>query len=244
MFKAYIKQEELTGDNQYKTDNFGKQDAIMGTEFLEFPPILHIHLRRFMFDMDSFEGMIKINDRFEFPETIDLTEYLVQDSPQKSKSNIYDLYGVLVHYGGYSGGHYYAFLRTSTDPQWYKFNDSIVSKESVQKAVYDNYGSKERFYSAYMLIYVRRNDAQSLYEPISDDLVPEHLKMYKESTQIKENEIKVYFMHEFCLKSNVADKVLGFFPKIKEGFQFVSDDRIHMEKYDRSTTASELYALL
>lgn len=244
-FKFYIKPDELIGDNQYNTEKFGKQDAMKGTEFLEFPPVLHIHLRRFIFDVTSLTGTVKINDHFEFPETIDLTEFLAADSPQKKLSNIYDLYGVIVHSGSYSGGHYYAFLRTSTDPQWYKFNDSFVSKETVENAVYNNFGGNGRSYSGYMLIYVQREKAKTLFEPINNDSVPKHLKTFEEKIHKKEKNIKVFFVHECSLKLNVADKILRFFRNNEvENKNNLSRYDMHMEEYDRSTTISELYALL
>lgn len=177
--KSYISEEKLIGDNKYDTNTqYGKQDAVIDIKFIEFPPVLHILLKRFMFDVNK-NKMTKLNDHFEFPETIDLTEYLADDSPQKKSSNIYDLYGVLVHSGNYSGGHYYAFLRTSIDQQWYKFNDSSVSKESVMNAVYNNFGnvgSNNRCYSGYMLIYCRREKVEMLFKPISIDSIPNHLK--------------------------------------------------------------------
>ena len=75
----------------------------MGREFIEFPPVLHLQLKRFMFDYTRQNGMYKVNDQFEFPETIDLTEFLAKDSPSREKSNIYVLYGVLVHQVGVFG---------------------------------------------------------------------------------------------------------------------------------------------
>ncbi|OHT14307.1 hypothetical protein TRFO_15331 [Tritrichomonas foetus] len=146
-FKQYTSPEYLNGDNKYQTEEYGKQDAIMGVEFLEFPPVLFLHLSRFTFDYAT-ERMIKVNDRFEFPPEIDLTPYMAEDAPGKSKSNLYDLYGVLVHSGGVFGGHYYAFLRTSTSTQWFKFNDSFVSKDSFQNAVLNNYGNTEETVSS------------------------------------------------------------------------------------------------
>lgn len=174
-FKSYVKHEELTGDNKYITDEFGEQEAIIVNEFFEFPPVLNIHLKRFTFDTT---GTIKINDHFEFPEMIDLTEYLADESSQKNSVNIYDLYGVIVHSGSASNGHYYAFLRTPTDPQWYKFDDSKVSKETVENAINANFGDENHNYSGYILIYVRRENAKSLFENINDDSIPEHLKTY------------------------------------------------------------------
>lgn len=347
-FKNYVKPEELTGDNKYSTEKYGKQDAIMGVEFVEFPPVLHLQLIRFTYDPTQPTGMTKINDRFEFPESIDLTDFLAMDSPCRDRSNIYDLYGVLVHSGGALGGHYYAFLRTSTSPQWYKFNDSHVSKDSVENAVFDNFGNPaekeeendenddenhflknemkklssaqmgidicggrreedvnihdpeyewqrhkrevfdaehfkdikknakrgnnrrrnfyhgERYYSGYLLVYVRREDAESIFEPISDESVPDHLKAYIENKSRQQNEqleknikekttLKVELVHENILRTNSVNRILGFFPsksrvtqkEEKEEAEAINDIDISTksftETYDKTISTSDLY---
>lgn len=178
-FCKYIESEQLNGNNQYRTDEFGLQDALMGTEFIKFPPVLHLHLRRFQFDYNTLR-MTKINDKFEFPISIDIKPYIIDS---KEEDYTYDLYGVLVHNGRIGGGHYYAYLRTSTSPQWYKFNDSHVTKATVEEAVNDNFGGYnsidvEKTYSAYMLIYIRRSESEELMKPVDDNEVPERLINY------------------------------------------------------------------
>ena len=258
-FETYVEPEHLDGDNQYKTDEYGPQNAIMGTEFIQFPPILHIHLRRFEFDYQTMR-MTKINDKFEFPLSIDLGPYMANnisnsqsnedkrhdnnegdgenqtkneddgenqmkneddgenqmkneddgenqtknedddenqmknedDGESKTSDSIYDLYGVLVHSGSISGGHYFAFLRTSTSPQWFKFNDSRVSKASISEAVEDNFGGSsgsysEKSYSAYMLVYIRRNQADEIMEPINEDDIPAYLVKYAKGVPSSSN---------------------------------------------------------
>lgn len=70
----------------------------------------------------------QINDRYEFPEELDLDredgKYL---SPNADRSirNKYRLHSVLVHSGGINGGHYYAFINP-TAKQWLKFDDERV----------------------------------------------------------------------------------------------------------------------
>ena len=59
------------------------QDAEKGVIFLTFPPVLTIHLKRFDFDYQRM-GFSKIHDYYEYPETLDLTRYLAEDSPQLS----------------------------------------------------------------------------------------------------------------------------------------------------------------
>ncbi|OHT04492.1 hypothetical protein TRFO_28001 [Tritrichomonas foetus] len=400
-FKKYTQPDDLVGDNQYQVEGQGKHDAIMGTEFLEFPSVLHLHLRRFMYNVET-NGMIKINDKFEFPQEIELTEFLAQDSPDRQKSNIFDLYGVLVHSGGVYGGHYYAFLRTSNGNQWYKFNDSVVSKDSVENAIDDNFGdlapnisntdnsskdvpkpgknkdvdendkdkilddheidqneedevmehpnkldaddedeskiidnelikivsnstnvkeyplenkSKQSFtiftdgysqydsnnhytsiehhrsdpynrnfyhnpflqefdhrnhhhhfhpnhmnnrnrnkeikpstktYSGYMLIYVRREEANSIFEEISSDSIPKHLKDYiqqlteYEKTKIERSEkekntVKINIFAESFLRTSSANQIPGFSP---------NDSDLHTKTFDISTSTAELYASL
>lgn len=66
-FEKYIQKEQLVGENQYHSDEYGLQDADMGTEFTKFPSVLHLHLQRFQFNHET-EQMQKINDKFEFPE--------------------------------------------------------------------------------------------------------------------------------------------------------------------------------
>jgi hypothetical protein len=48
-FGKYIEKETLTRINQYLTDEFGKQDAEMGIEFIQLPKIFHLHLARFTY---------------------------------------------------------------------------------------------------------------------------------------------------------------------------------------------------
>ena len=145
-FDRYTEIEKLDGDNKYRAEGFGLQDARKGTLFHDFPPVLTIQLKRFEYDFNR-DTMVKIHDRYEFPEELDLDvgdrKYLVPEA-DKSIRNKYKLHSVLVHSGGINGGHYYAFIRPdlqSADAQWYKFDDEHVTKESTEKAVTDQYGS-------------------------------------------------------------------------------------------------------
>jgi ubiquitin carboxyl-terminal hydrolase 7 len=50
-FEAYVTPETMDGDNKYHAgDDHGLQDARKGTIFMEFPPVLHLHLKRFEYD--------------------------------------------------------------------------------------------------------------------------------------------------------------------------------------------------
>lgn len=90
-FKNYIEVETLEGDNKYMAEGHGLQDAKKGVIFESFPPVLHLQLKRFEYDMLR-DTMIKINDRHEFPPTIDLEPYLSENA-DKSTSHQYVLHG-------------------------------------------------------------------------------------------------------------------------------------------------------
>jgi ubiquitin carboxyl-terminal hydrolase 47 len=65
---------------------------------------------------------------------------------------VYELYAVLVHSGSAIGGHYYAYIKSFDDGNWYNFNDSTVTPitlEDVTKVFGDGRGSA----TAYMLKY-------------------------------------------------------------------------------------------
>ena len=238
-FEKYIEPEEMNGANQYSTDEYGKQDAIMGTEFAALPSVLHLHLRRFEFDYSTMR-MAKVNDNFAFPKELDLSKFVTD----KSKSYLYDLFGVLVHSGGTYGGHYYAFLRTSQDPQWYKFNDSVVTKETEETAIDDNFGGKS--YNAYMLIYVRHEDVEHLFEPVLDDSIPQHLRDYVVEIEKQEEEKRQELIKESMtavisisteddLRENTRAGISGFKPQ-KEHTISMNKDTTLKVLYDKVAT--------
>lgn len=221
-FKKYIETEKMDGENQYNTDDpkYGKQDALMGTEFIEFPPVLQLHLSRFKYDYYT-DRMVKINDRFEFPEEINLSKFIATNNDATNNDdNIYDLYGVLVHSGTVSVGHYYAFLRTSTDPQWFEFNDSYVTKVDKSTAIENNFGgsssssgsyySYQKSFSAYILVYVRRKDIDWIFQSIKDDEIPEHVRKFIEHPELftyKEEEGKEEEEKEIKLNVTLDDSI-------------------------------------
>ena len=188
----YVKEEVLDGENQYHSDRFGKQDAKKGVLFKDLPPVLELHLRRFEYDFNT-DAMAKINERFEFPTTLDMDreghKYFT-DEADKSVRNVYRLHSVLVHSGGPNGGHYYAFVRPLGVEQWYRFDDERVTKVKEREAVEQQFGGLEhqqhpghtpqwkypKISSAYMLVYVREDQIPEINCEVSADDVAAHLR--------------------------------------------------------------------
>ncbi|KAH8731800.1 hypothetical protein GQ44DRAFT_698046 [Phaeosphaeriaceae sp. PMI808] len=192
-FKDYIQVETMDGENKYYAEGFDLQDAKKGVIFESFPPVLHLQLKRFEYDFQR-DAMMKVNDRYEFPEVWDASPYLAEGA-DRSEPWIYHLHGVLVHSGDLNAGHYYAFLKPTKDGHYYKFDDDRVTRATLREALEENFGgdyqqangnvghrnpytrgwSSKRSMSAYMLVYIRETRLdQVLMDGTSVD-PPNHL---------------------------------------------------------------------
>lgn len=58
-FRRYVDKETMDGENKYMAEGCGLQDALKGVSFERFPPVLHLQLKRFEYDMIR-DTMIKV----------------------------------------------------------------------------------------------------------------------------------------------------------------------------------------
>jgi ubiquitin carboxyl-terminal hydrolase 7 len=189
-FKDYVAVEMLDGENKYQAEGFGLQDAKKGIIFESFPPVLHLQLKRFEYDIQR-DAMVKINDRHEFPFEIDLDEFL-DVSADRSQPWVYKLHGVLVHSGDLHGGHYFALIKPDRETRWLKFDDDRVTPVTDKEVLEENYGGEalngmpptlqrnqvramKRFTNAYMLVYIRESAIDDVLAPFTVEDTPAHL---------------------------------------------------------------------
>lgn len=185
-FDEYCAEEVLDGDNQYEAEGHGKQDAKKGGKFESLPPVLNIQLRRFEFDFYKM-SMVKLNDLHEFYGDIDLDvrdedgnlKYF-SSTADKTVSNKYKLLAVLVHSGSVHGGHYYAYIRPD-GTHWLKFDDETVTNVSEEEAIEENWGvssvpTRMRQANAYMLVYVRASEWDSIMCDVTEDDIADHIR--------------------------------------------------------------------
>ena len=194
-FKDYIQVETLEGDNKYAAEGYGLQDAKKGVIFETFPDVLHLQLKRFEYDFQR-DAMMKVNDRYEFPDIWDATPYLDEDA-DKSEPYIYHLHGVLVHSGDLNAGHYYAFLKPDSNGEFFRYDDDRVTRATKREAIDDNFGgdyatngingnlkgqnpytrqwSTKRSNNAYMLVYIRESKLDKIILPPVETEPPPHL---------------------------------------------------------------------
>lgn len=59
-FEDLVAVEMMEGDNQYRAEGHGLQDAQKGMTFLTFPPVLHLQLKRFEYDFNR-DAIVKVS---------------------------------------------------------------------------------------------------------------------------------------------------------------------------------------
>ncbi|KAI9136495.1 putative ubiquitin-specific processing protease 21 [Paraphysoderma sedebokerense] len=242
-FVDYCTVETLDGENKYMAEGHGLQDAKKGVIFENFPPVLHLQLKRFEYDMHR-DAMVKINDRHEFPTDIDLTEFLSEEAkasnppPQK-----YRLHGVLVHSGDLSGGHYCAFIKPKIDGKWLKFDDDRVTPATAKEVFDDNFGGEflprdangeiikpvkpvskfhKRFTNAYMLVYIREHDLENILGEVTEEDIPQHIpqRLNEEKTRAEARMREERERHLYLEVKLVDDECM----KNHEGLDLVNFD--------------------
>lgn len=128
-----IEQLTLDGDNQYHCEKCKILcDGFRCTELLQPPKNLILTLKHFRYDSRYHtRSKLLINKMFH-DETISVKVRTSHDA--KSSRNVqYQLHSAVVHSGvSLDSGHYYTFAREK-DAVWYKFNDSYVSKSTLQE---------------------------------------------------------------------------------------------------------------
>ncbi|CAD6570825.1 MAG: hypothetical protein TREMPRED_006048 [Tremellales sp. Tagirdzhanova-0007] len=245
-FREYISVETLDGENKYQAEGFGLQDAKKGVIFKAFPPVLHLQLRRFEYDIEK-DALVKINDRHEFPFSIDLAEFL-DDPEDRSHPTVYRLHGVLVHSGDLHGGHYFALIKPDKDGRWYKFDDDRVTPVTDKEVMEDNYGGDimnglvpphqrtqartlKKFTNAYMLVYVRETEIDTVLAPFTETDTPPHLKarLDAEREQLEAKRREKDEQHLYLTAKVVTDDIFSR----HQGFDLSSFD-------DKNLPATEL----
>ncbi|CAO2819612.1 unnamed protein product [Amaranthus hypochondriacus] len=106
------------------------------------PSVAALHLKRFKSDGAYVE---KIDKMVEYPLELDLAPYTKGSNDGNEYK--YELFAVVVHVGYSSNsGHYFSYIRSSPD-EWYRFDDSKVSRVDGEQALRED---------AYILLYAMK----------------------------------------------------------------------------------------
>mmetsp|Transcript_10643 Transcript_10643/g.20606 ORF Transcript_10643/g.20606 Transcript_10643/m.20606 type:complete len:859 (+) Transcript_10643:13-2589(+) len=118
----FTEPETLDGAESVYCRNCGEhRKATKTLSIYRLPQVLIIHLKRFSQESQSTKKNCSIVD---FPlSQLDLSEFVKGNSSDEA---MYDLYGIVNHYGELSGGHYTADAKQ--EGAWHTFDDSTVSE--------------------------------------------------------------------------------------------------------------------
>lgn len=125
LLDCYCTTEKLDGDNQYSCDECkGLSDGERYINILSPPKNLILTLKHFKYDQ-------KYHVRAKLMHKVFLDDRIYLKLNSNGFSIKYRLYAAVVHSGiSMDSGHYYTYAADQPD-SWYKFNDSYVTKSSI-----------------------------------------------------------------------------------------------------------------
>jgi len=128
-----------------------KVDAEMKYKVKQFPPILIIALKRFMFN--NMTGQLgKIQTEFNIPDKLQIPDCLTSSA---SKPPEYSLFGVVYHHGQkLQTGHYTSEVKVAND-WWCSCDDEKITLHSERQR--KTYGTK----TSYLLMYMNTSTVKS-----------------------------------------------------------------------------------
>ena len=142
---AYVSPELLENEDAWYNEETKMKESVYKTiSFWNFPNILVISFKRF--EVINSRFIRKHNGLISFPETLDLSKYVVGYQPS---SYIYDLYGVCNHSGDVMGGHYTSFVKTQYN-KWFYCNDTGIEQVNSPEQIITP--------MAYCLFYRKKNN--------------------------------------------------------------------------------------
>ena len=115
------------------------------TSLAKLPNVLFVHLKRFYMNYEN--GLTeKINSKFEFPNTLNLKKFCIEEINKNKNNNSYEtdeiypkeedyyeyeLKGINIHLGNAQGGHYVSFIDVERDGH----NNELDIKSSIENNV-------------------------------------------------------------------------------------------------------------
>ncbi|KAL1407132.1 hypothetical protein Q8F55_006546 [Vanrija albida] len=156
LFKGFIHEDRLDGENKYNCENCKKKSAATKSmRIAEAPPVLTLHLKRFGFSLSMSGRMTKMNNAIEYGKALDIAPYMTEGRHEGTR---YRLFGVTCHHGtSLNYGHYTSYVH-GPDGRWYSADDDDVSHAKLSDVLNDR--------SAYLLSYIR-DDAAEMSTPVS-----------------------------------------------------------------------------
>ncbi|EIM19126.1 cysteine proteinase [Wallemia mellicola CBS 633.66] len=119
------------------------------------PPILIIHLKRFLYD--SIGGVLKSNKKIGYKSTLNIPNEIISPSKRPAEGLNYRLFAVVYHHGQSSGsGHYTIDVLRQNHKQWVHIDDIVMDLLDEKDVVITHNSKQNNNYDdkvAYLLLY-------------------------------------------------------------------------------------------
>ena len=145
-FESLVHVEKLDDINKWNCPNCNEKVNAFKKISIWIPPkIMIIQIKRFIHNFSE-RGYFasKLNNMIKYPINDFKINNYMSDYAKKLGEFTYDLVGVTNHIGNINGGHYFAYVKSITDNNWYCMDDDNVTRLDENEIVSSN---------AYMLFY-------------------------------------------------------------------------------------------
>ena len=192
--EKFFQGEELKDENAYfcEKDN-QKHSAFKTLKFKKIPEILFFHLKRFGAKNNKIYNKISYPEQMELTKYFDFNEVDINDINNCNNKKKYTLFSIIVHEGLINSGHYYTYIYNFDKKNFYKFNDSTVSKVVNKVEIFeDNFGGTKE-----IIEFECNNNKINIKKSVSKITRTAYLLGY-----IQQSCIKKYFNYNIKLNVN------------------------------------------
>jgi len=132
----------------------GSVDATKQVFIETVPPVLVVHIKRFLYDL---QGVQKSNKVLLYKTSLEIPNEVLSPAQRSARPLRYKLYGVIYHHGKYAnGGHYTIDLLRQDHSEWIRIDDTqieAISESDVAVLTPEKGLDKDKV--AYLLFYQR-----------------------------------------------------------------------------------------
>ncbi|KAF5743383.1 ubiquitin carboxyl-terminal hydrolase 18-like isoform X2 [Tripterygium wilfordii] len=217
-------QEWLHGENMYRCD--GCNDYVKAWKRLTIrhaPNVLTIALKRFQSGRFG-----KLNKRVTFPETLDLSPYM---SDETNGTDVYKLYAVVVHVDMLNAsyfGHYICYTKDFCG-RWHRIDDCKVTTVDLDEVLSQG---------AYMLLYNRVHPRASCLRSVESSIKGEQQMMNGEEEFRQKEDVKCFSMADSIKPHLRCENGLHVKSSTEVNSGIVGSDSMDIEDADLTSEAS------
>ena len=159
--------ETISGVHSSSTK--GLVDATKQVFIETLPPILILHLKRFVYD--DIGGVQKSSKVLGYGSTLEIPESVISPAKRAEAKRRYKLFGVIYHHGRYaSGGHYTVDVLKQDRSEWLRIDDTTWSSVTAPSVRAGSETKQHQDGVAYLLFYARENEVANS-KPINGQLL-------------------------------------------------------------------------